>query len=71
MCGRFTRAYTWAHVIEFLNMFGAPLNLRPRYNGNGRASSLTGAGPRLNLSTMARRARSSELELCGDCARLD
>lgn len=33
MCGRFTQAYTWAEVVEFLNVFGpAPSNMRPRYN---------------------------------------
>ena len=32
MCGRFTQRYTWREVQEFLNVFGQPLNLRPRYN---------------------------------------
>ena len=32
MCGRFTQCYTWADVHAFLSVFGAPLNLRPRYN---------------------------------------
>jgi putative SOS response-associated peptidase YedK len=32
MCGRFTQHYTWAEVHEFLSVFGAPRNLRPRYN---------------------------------------
>ena len=32
MCGRFTQNYTWAEVHAFLNLFGAPRNLRPRYN---------------------------------------
>lgn len=32
MCGRFTQHYTWAQIKEFLDVFGAPLNLRPRYN---------------------------------------
>ena len=32
MCGRFTQRYTWSEVQEFLNVFGQPLNLRPRYN---------------------------------------
>jgi putative SOS response-associated peptidase YedK len=32
MCGRFTQRYTWAEVQEFLNVFGSPLNLQPRYN---------------------------------------
>ncbi len=32
MCGRFTQRYTWAEVHAFLNVFGTPLNLRPRYN---------------------------------------
>jgi putative SOS response-associated peptidase YedK len=30
MCGRFTQ--NWQQVHEFLNFFGAPRNLRPRYN---------------------------------------
>lgn len=32
MCGRFTQNYTWAEVHAFLNLLGAPRNLRPRYN---------------------------------------
>jgi putative SOS response-associated peptidase YedK len=32
MCGRFTQHYTWAEVYAFLSVFGAPQNLRPRYN---------------------------------------
>jgi putative SOS response-associated peptidase YedK len=32
MCGRFTQAYTWQEVYEFLSVFGPPRNLRPRYN---------------------------------------
>ena len=28
MCGRFTQHYTWAQIKEFLDVFGAPLNLR-------------------------------------------
>ena len=32
MCGRLTQRYTWSEVHTFLNVFGAPLNLRPRYN---------------------------------------
>jgi len=32
MCGRFTQNYTWQQVHEFLSVFGAPRNLRPRYN---------------------------------------
>ncbi len=32
MCGRFTQRYTWNEVHTFLNVFGTPLNLRPRYN---------------------------------------
>ncbi len=32
MCGRFTQRYTWSEVHTFLNVFGTPLNLRPRYN---------------------------------------
>jgi putative SOS response-associated peptidase YedK len=31
-CGRFTQNYTWQQIHEFLNVFGAPRNLRPRYN---------------------------------------
>ena len=32
MCGRFTQNYSWAEVYAFLNVFGSPKNLRPRYN---------------------------------------
>ena len=32
MCGRFTQNYTWEQVHAFLSVFGAPRNLRPRYN---------------------------------------
>ena len=32
MCGRFTQHYTWAEVHGFLDVFGAPRNLRARYN---------------------------------------
>lgn len=32
MCGRFTQHYTWAEVHAFLSVFGAPRNLRARYN---------------------------------------
>ena len=32
MCGRFTQHYTWAEVYAFLELFGPPRNLRPRYN---------------------------------------
>ncbi len=32
MCGRFTQAYAWQEVHDFLNVFGPPQNLRPRYN---------------------------------------
>jgi putative SOS response-associated peptidase YedK len=32
MCGRFTQAYTWREVQDFLNVFGPPQNLQPRYN---------------------------------------
>jgi putative SOS response-associated peptidase YedK len=32
MCGRFTQNYTWQQVHAFLSVFGAPQNLRPRYN---------------------------------------
>jgi hypothetical protein len=32
MCGRFTQNYAWQQVHEFLSVFGAPQNLRARYN---------------------------------------
>lgn len=32
MCGRFTQAYTWQEVHDFLNVSGLPRNLRARYN---------------------------------------
>ncbi len=32
MCGRFTQAYTWQEVHDFLNILGPAQNLRPRYN---------------------------------------
>jgi putative SOS response-associated peptidase YedK len=33
MCGRFTQAYSWSEVVEFLRVFSpAAPNLRPRYN---------------------------------------
>lgn len=32
MCGRFTQHYSWAEVHAFLSVFGAPRNLRARYN---------------------------------------
>jgi len=32
MCGRFTQRYTWAEVHAFLDVFGTPKNLQPRYN---------------------------------------
>ena len=32
MCGRFTQNYSWEQVYKFLNLFGTPRNLRPRYN---------------------------------------
>jgi putative SOS response-associated peptidase YedK len=32
MCGRFTQNYTWEEVHDFLNVFGAPSNVQPRYN---------------------------------------
>lgn len=31
MCGRFTRAYTWAEVERFLSLIGSARNLRPCY----------------------------------------
>jgi hypothetical protein len=32
MCGQFTQHYTWAKVYAFLDVFGTPRNLLPRYN---------------------------------------
>ena len=32
MCGRFTQNYSWEEVYNFLNLFGTPRNLRPRYD---------------------------------------
>ncbi|MDE0406692.1 MAG: SOS response-associated peptidase [Alphaproteobacteria bacterium] len=32
MCGRFTQRMTWRELHERMNLIGAPLNLRPRYN---------------------------------------
>ncbi|MDE0147915.1 MAG: SOS response-associated peptidase [Rhodospirillaceae bacterium] len=32
MCGRFTQLRSWAELHELLDLVGAPLNLRPRYN---------------------------------------
>ena len=32
MCGRFTQAYSWSEVHEFLSVIGTARNLRPRYN---------------------------------------
>lgn len=32
MCGRFTQHYSWQEVHDFLAVFGARRNLRPRYN---------------------------------------
>ena len=32
MCGRFTQSYTWQEVYAFLNLFGEPQDLKPRYN---------------------------------------
>ena len=32
MCGRFIQSYTWQEVYEFLNLFGEPQHLEPRYN---------------------------------------
>lgn len=33
MCGRFTQAYSWSEVVEFLSIIApAARNLRPRYN---------------------------------------
>ena len=32
MCGRFSQAYSWAEVHAFLDLVGAPRNLRARYN---------------------------------------
>lgn len=32
MCGRFTQAYSWQEIHDFLNVFGPPQNLRAHYN---------------------------------------
>jgi putative SOS response-associated peptidase YedK len=32
MCGRFTQHYSWQEIRDFLDLFGEPRNLRPRYN---------------------------------------
>jgi putative SOS response-associated peptidase YedK len=32
MCGRFTQAYSWEEVHDFLNLFGPAQNLEPHYN---------------------------------------
>ena len=32
MCGRFTNRFSWKELHERLDLIGAPLNLRPRYN---------------------------------------
>ena len=32
MCGRFTQRLSWRELQEFLDLIGAPQNLRPRYN---------------------------------------
>ncbi len=32
MCGRFTQRLSWAELHELMDLIGAPLNLRPRYN---------------------------------------
>ena len=32
MCGRFTQRMTWRELHERMDLIGAPLNLRPRYN---------------------------------------
>ena len=32
MCGQFTQNYSWEEVYNFLNLFGTPRNLHPRYN---------------------------------------
>ena len=32
MCGRFTNRFSWKELHELLDLVGAPLNLRPRYN---------------------------------------
>ena len=32
MCGRFTQRLSWAELRELMDLIGAPLNLKPRYN---------------------------------------
>ena len=32
MCGRFTQLRSWRELHELMDLIGAPLNLRPRYN---------------------------------------
>ena len=32
MCGRFTQRLSWRELHERMDLIGAPLNLRPRYN---------------------------------------
>ena len=32
MCGRFTQRLSWRELHELMDLLGAPLNLRPRYN---------------------------------------
>jgi len=32
LCGRFTQAYSWQEILDFLNVFGPPQNLRAHYN---------------------------------------
>ena len=32
MCGRFTQRMSWQELHALMNLIGAPLNLRPRYN---------------------------------------
>ncbi len=32
MCGRFTQRLSWRELHELMDLIGAPLNLRPRYN---------------------------------------
>ena len=32
MCGRFTQRLSWRELYELLDLVGAPMNLRPRYN---------------------------------------
>ena len=32
MCGRFTQRLSWSELRQLMDLIGAPLDLRPRYN---------------------------------------